>query len=90
MKRIALIVLVIAVLIVGYSLYKKLTKRQVYIKYLVSVGIPIAIANKMNDKELKASFTYLKQYAKTNQHFTVDNPDYNILSSIRVKYGIFT
>lgn len=77
------------VLILVWSVYNAHQKSMVYIKYLRSVGIPDNILSKMKTEEIKSSAIYLKRYAKTNQHFTVDDPDYNILADIRLKYGIF-
>lgn len=75
---------------IAYFLIKKYMERQVYVKYLQSIGIPTATIMDMSLRELRASFNYLKQYSRTGQHFTVDNPDYDLLSSIRTKYGIFS
>lgn len=90
MKRIIIIAVLLAVAIVGYTLYKRLDRRKVYANYLLSVGIPPAITAQMSDRELKAAFEYLKQYAKDGKHFTIDYPNYDLLSDMRIKYGIFT
>lgn len=61
-----------------------------YVRYLKDVGIPVETIHKMQPNEVIAAAKYLKRYAKTNRHFTVDDKDYAILSKIRTKYGIFT
>ena len=74
----------------AYFIVKKYMERQVYVKYLQDVGIPTAIIMDMSLRELKASFCYLKQYAKDGHHFNVNWPNYDLLADIRNKYVIFT
>lgn len=65
-------------------------KRRMYTDYLTSLGIPNSILNRMSSVEIKAAALYLKRYGKTNIHFAKGDKDYDILASIRSKYGIFT
>jgi len=65
-------------------------QRQVYVKYMQSIGIPTAIIMQMSLKELKIAFNYLKEYARTGLHFNIDHPDYSVLADMRTRYGIFT
>lgn len=88
--KIRYFILYIFLATLAYYIYKRFTERQVYVSYLRSIGIPVATIEDMSLKELKASFKYLKQYARTGIHFSVDDPDYDLLASIRTKYGIFT
>lgn len=60
------------------------------LSYLRDIKIPESILRKMNYKELIAASNYLQRYVKTNIHFSIDDKDYNILSEIRSKYGIFS
>jgi hypothetical protein len=86
--RVFIIYIVLATL--AYYIFKKHIERQSYVKYLQEIGIPKVIIEDMSLKEVKAAALYLKRYAKTNIHFSVDDPDYDLLASIRKKYGIFT
>lgn len=88
--KIKYLIIYIVLATLAYYIYKKFTDRQVYVKYLQSIGIPTAIIQDMSLKELKASFYYLKRIAKGGQHMSIDDPNYDLLVSIRNKYGIFT
>lgn len=90
MKRIVIIGLILAAAIVGYTIYRKLNDRNVYNRYLIDIGIPLATVNQMSLPEIKAAFNYFKKYGRTGKGISIDMPDYNILADIRIKYGIFS
>jgi hypothetical protein len=76
------------VLIIMYQRKQKINE---YSGYLMDLGLPKNIVNKMSFKELQDSYVYLIEYSSKKIKLTQENNEYlyNSIKKIQSKYKIF-